>query len=441
MNILLVGMNHRSAPIHLREQLAFSREGVSTALMLFQQRYPSSEAAILSTCNRVEMMVVSPDEHPNIDDMVSFIAQARDLPVRDFKPYLYQYQGEQAVRHLFRVAASLDSMVVGEYQIVNQLKAAYAQTSEQGTTGRVLNRLFHCAFSVSKRIRTETEIAARKVSIPSIAVDVAQSIFSDLTDKRVLVIGAGEMAQLICQYLRKANAHQFVVTSRTLKNASTLAQACQGQAVAYSELDAQLSQADLVITATSCPKAIITPERIREAQKQRQGRPMFIIDLAVPRNVDPAVERLNQVYVYDVDALGRIVAENQQHRESQLPLCEAILDAEIAAFATWLEQTRSTSMIERVFTDARQLRDVEIARLMSCCPDLNPAQRQAVNQLADRLINKLMHPCVMTMRKHGQSGPVAILADAIHEVTVKACQTWSNWRPANSAPTGGAPKQ
>ncbi|MEX0777327.1 MAG: glutamyl-tRNA reductase [Phycisphaeraceae bacterium] len=428
MNIHLIGMNHRTAPIDVREQLAFSREGVSTALMLFHQRYPRSEAAIVSTCNRVEMLVVSPDEHPNSDDLISFIAQARDLPVPQFKPHLYQYQGEQAVRHLFRVAASLDSMVVGEYQIVNQLKAAFAQTSEEGTTGRVLNRLFHSAFGVSKRIRSETQIAARKVSIPSIAVDVAQSIFSDLSDKRVLVVGAGEMAQLICTHLRKAQARQFVVTSRTLNNARTLAQACQGQAVPYSELDAQLAQADLVIAATSCPKPIITTARIREAQKHRHGRPMFVIDLAVPRNVEPEVERVNQVYVYDVDALGRIAAENQQHRQAQLPLCETILDEEIAAFQTWLQQTASTPMIEQVFTDARQLRDVEIARLLAACPDLTEQERKAVNQLADRLINKLMHPCVVTMREHGQSSPVTMLADAIHDVTVKACQTWTSWR-------------
>ena len=204
VSILLIGLNHKTAPVELREQLAFSREGVSTALMLFRNHYPEAEAMILSTCNRVEMLVATDAAQPTAGQVVSFLAQARDLAVQTFRGHLYELVGEQAMRHVLRVAAGLDSMVVGEYQIVSQLKGAYAAASEQGTTGRVLNRLVHHALATSKRVRTETELGQRKVSVPSVAVEVAKQVFSDFADKRCLVVGAGEMAQLVCEHLREA---------------------------------------------------------------------------------------------------------------------------------------------------------------------------------------------------------------------------------------------
>ena len=207
--ILLIGLNHRTAPVDIREQLAFSREGVATALMLFRNQFPTSEAAIISTCNRVEMLIASDDEKPTIAEVLSFLAQVRDLPVNQFKMYLYTLSGEQACRHFFRVASGLDSMVLGENQIVNQIKQAYVIASEQGTTGRALNRMFHHAFEVSKRVRSETRIGEGKVSVPSAAVDVAHTIFDDFSSKQTLIVGAGEMAQLVAQYLRDSNVLQI----------------------------------------------------------------------------------------------------------------------------------------------------------------------------------------------------------------------------------------
>jgi glutamyl-tRNA reductase len=413
-------MNHRTAPIEVREQLAFSREGVSTALMLFRNQFPQSEVAILSTCNRVEVIVASEAEHPNVDDVVSFLAQARDIPVKSFRTYLYQFTDEQAIRHLFRVASGLDSMVVGEYQIIHQVKQAYTQAIEQGSTGRLLNRLFHHAFSVAKRVHSETDIASRKLSIPSVAVDVASNIFEDLTDKKVLVVGAGEMAQLICQHLRSAKAQHFTVTSRTLANARALADACDGDCVPYEQLDEQLAHADLVITAVSCPKAMITAQRIAAAQKLRRNELLFLIDLAVPRNVEADVEKLNGVYVYDVDALGKIVAENQQYRVSQMPLCEKILDHEIDSFEQWLGESRVRPLIEQIYADAQRLRDAELQHMFASCTDLTDQQRNAVTQLADRLIGKFMHPCATTLRTCRLSRHSAVLVDSLHQVTEKS---------------------
>ncbi len=417
MSILLIGLNHRTAPVEVREQIAFSREGSATALLLFRNHFPKAEAAIISTCNRVEILVASDGDSPSAADLISFIAQSRDLPVNAFKSYLYQLSGEQACRHFFRVASGLDSMVLGENQIVSQIKATFAQASEQGTTGRTLNRMFHHAFEVSKRVRSETQIGAGKLSMPSVAVDTARRIFDDFSTKRTLVVGAGEMSQLVCQHLRDANAQEFVVTTRNLTNAKSLADAFQAEAVPYDQLDNQLVHADIVITATACPMPIITPQRIKEAQKHRRGRLLFLIDLAVPRNVDPDCAKLDQVYVIDVDELGRMVAENQKLRIGQLECCERILDEEVAAFEQWLDSTKLNPLIEQMFRDARDLRDMELQRLFRKCPDLTNDQKQAVEQVVDRLVGKFMHPCVSTLRRHSSNS--ATLVGALHSAVTR----------------------
>src|SRR4051812_11117914 len=414
--ILLVGLNHRTAPVEVREQLAFSRDGIATALMLLRNQFPRCEAAIVSTCNRVEILVASDDEKPGVNDVLSFIAQSRDLPVNQFKQYLYTLSGEQACRHFFRVASGLDSMVLGESQIVNQIKQAYTAASEQGTTGRVLNRLFHHAFEVSKRVRSETSIGEGKVSVPSAAVDVAKKIFDDFSNKQTLIVGAGEMAQLVAQYLRDSNVQKFVVTTRTASNAKVLADACQAEAVPYEQLDEQLIHADIVITATACPMPILTVERIKEAQKYRRGRLLFFIDLAVPRNVDPAVAKLQNVYVYDNDTLGKMVAANQQQRTAQLTCCEEILDEEVGAFEQWLDSIKLNPLIEQMYQDAHDLRQFELQRLFRACPDFSDDQKKAVMQLVDRLVNKFMHPCVSTLRRQGAS---TMLAGELHAAATK----------------------
>jgi glutamyl-tRNA reductase len=420
VSILLIGLNHRTAPVEIREQLAFSRDGVATALMLLRNQFPGAEASILSTCNRVEILVATDQERPTAQDVISFIAQARDLPAASFKHYLYQFSDEQAIRHLFRVAAGLDSMVLGESQIVSQLKQAYAQASEQGTTGRVLNRLFHHAFEVGKRIRTDTDIAEGKLSVPSVAVDVARRIFADFSNKQTLVVGAGEMAQLVCQYLRDADCRKFTVTTRTLNNARALAEACDGNYVPFDQLDEQLAHADIVVTATACPLPILTLERVREIQKHRRGRHLFILDLAVPRNVSPEVATLEQVYVYDIDAIGRIVNENREHRTGQLAVCEKILDEEVAAFEHWIGQAKINPIIAQMFMDATKVRDAEVRRMFNRCPDLTHEQREEVMQLVDRLVGKFMHPCVVSVRQHHNGQTWKTLAGALHAASDEA---------------------
>jgi len=416
MSIRVIGLNHRTATVDVREQMAFSTEGAATGLMMFHNRFPQCEVVMLSTCNRLELYIASDGAEPTDDQVVRFLAEARDLPINAFAHCLYHYEGEQAVRHLFRVAAGLDSMVVGEYQIVGQLKQAYAAASEQGTTGRVINRLMHQAFAVAGRVRSETKVGERKVSVPSVAVEYARSIFDDFTQKKVLVIGAGEMAQLVCKHLRALDVRRFVVTSRTLANARALASACEGESVPYDQLDEQLADSDIVISAVRCPKVLLSADRVAAVQRKRRRRPLYLIDLAVPRNVAPEVGKIGQVYLQDIDRLGETVAANEQARLAEIESCESILDQEISQFEQWLAQRESAPMIAQMYKDANRLRDMELDWLDRSCPDLSADQRAAVSQLAERLIKKLMHPCATTLKQHAASGPSATLANSLHEM-------------------------
>jgi glutamyl-tRNA reductase len=414
MGLLLIGLNHRTAPVDVREQLAFSRDGAATALMLFHSHFPDAECTILSTCNRVELLVNSERDEVTANDVIGFLAQARDVAVTAFKPHLYILEGRQVIRHMFRVISGLDSMVVGEYQIVNQLKQAYQMAHEQQTAGAVLHRLFHHAFGVSKRLRTETYVGEGKVSIPSVAVEMVRQAVPDFASKRILMVGAGEMAQLTAQYLRDADAREFVVTTRTLTNARALAEACNGEAVPFAELDEQLVRADIVVTATACPSAILTVQRVRRAQERRNGRTLFLLDLAVPRNIEAEVGQLGGVRLHDVDGLGRIVDDNQRQRQREVEACEQIIEDEVDALEHWLAQSRIRPLIEQMYEDVRELAAIEVRATFRRCPDLSEAQKEAVEQLADRLVAKLMHPCVSTVRREALSESATHLAAAFH---------------------------
>ncbi len=418
MGIVVLGLNHRTAPVELREQLAFSREGAANALLLFRREFPNSEAAILSTCNRVEIVVNSGDGEASVPEILRFLAQVRNVPLIAFKSHVYQVEGRQAIRQVFRVISGLDSMVLGEYQIVNQLKQAYQTAHEQGTAGPVLHRLFHHAFGVSKRVRSETTIGDGKTSISSVAVDILRSTIPDFAARRILIVGAGEMAQLAAEHLRQANATQFVITTRSIQNARILAEACGGQAVPFDQLDAELINADIVITATTCPASILTRERVARAQQARGNRPLTLIDLAVPRNIDAEAGALPGVSLHDVDGLGQVVAENRRQRASQLDACEQIVDEEVDAFEKWIAESKVRPLIEQMFEDVRALAEIEVRALYRRCPDLSDKQRDAVEQLADRLVAKLMHPCVSAVRRQSMSESASMLAEAFHTTRI-----------------------
>ncbi|MFW6039059.1 MAG: glutamyl-tRNA reductase [bacterium] len=415
MSILIVGVNHRTAPVELREHLAFSRQGIATALLMFRRRHPETEAALLSTCNRVELIVAASSGCPSAETLVRFLAEAKNLSPGRFCPHLYQHCDQDAVRHLFRVTSGLDSMVVGENQIVNQVKQAYTLASEQNTAGPILNRLFHQAFAVSKQIRNDTRICEGHTSIAALAVETARRHLPETTAGRILVIGAGEMAQLVCEYLSKGKHLEFLVTSRTEMNARALAEACHGTAVSYAELDRHLAEADIVISATNCPTHIVTVDRVRSAQK-RQARPRLIVDLAVPRDVEPGVSRVADILVCDIDALGRQAARNHEQRANEMSKCERMLDDAVSAFDAWRLQSYAKPLIQQLYGDADTLADLEITRLLNRCSDLTESQRQAITETANRLVKKLMHPLVQTVRHHGDTEPTATFARTLRDM-------------------------
>jgi glutamyl-tRNA reductase len=400
MSILLLGLNHRTAPVEVRERLAFSREGAANALMLFRSQFPEAEAAIISTCNRVEILVSAADGALEARDVVAFVAKARDLAESSFAPHLYEFNGAAAVRHIFRVISGLDSIVVGECQVVNQVKQAYALAHEQGTCGPVLHRLFHHAFGVSKRTRGETRIAEGKLSVPSVAMDIVRHACPHPSELNVLVVGAGDMSQHACRYLAEAAVGRLVVVSRTLNNARSLAEACGGTAAPYAELDRHLGEADVVITATSCPTAILNVARVeRVAAGRTSARPLVLIDLSVPRNIEPAAGQVAGVKLYDIDSLVAVVAKTHKGRKSAVQACEGIIDEEVRAFERWIAEARVAPLIGQIFRDVRELADVEVRRLFDRCPEFSRDQRDEVAQLVVRLVGKLLHPCVSAIRE------------------------------------------
>jgi glutamyl-tRNA reductase len=401
MSILLLGLNHRTAPVEVRERLAFSREGVANALMLFRSQFPNAVAAIISTCNRVEILVsAAEDDACSARDVVAFLAKARDLAAASFAPHLYEFDGAAAVRHVFRVISGLDSIVVGECQVVNQVKQAYALAHEQGTCGPVLHRLFHHAFGVSKRTRGETRIAEGKLSVPSVAMDIVRRACPHPSELNVLVVGAGDMSQHACRYLAEAGVGRLVVISRTLNNARSLAEACGGVAAPYAELDRHLGEADVVITATSCPTAILNVARVeRVAAGRASERPLVLIDLSVPRNIEPAAGQVAGVKLYDIDSLVAVVSKTHKGRKSAVQACESIIVEEVRAFERWIAEARVAPLIGQIFRDVRELADVEVRRLFDRCPEFSGDQRDEVAQLVDRLVGKLLHPCVSAIRE------------------------------------------
>jgi glutamyl-tRNA reductase len=419
VSILLLGLNHRTAPVEVRERLAFSREGVANALALFRRAYPDAEAAIVSTCNRVELLVNADNGPPTAEHVTTFLARSRDLPADAFRPHLYEFAGDDAVRHVFRVISGLDSIVVGESQIVNQLKQAYGLAHEQGSVGPVLHRLFHHAFGVSKRTRGETPIGDGKLSVPSVALDIVRRACPHPASLSVMVVGAGDMARHACEYLMAQGVGRLFVTSRTFKNAGTLAAVCGGVAVPYAELDRYLGSVDVVVTATACPTPILTVERVRRATagvKRSDGPPLLVIDLSVPRNVEPAVVHLPCVTLYDIDALAGVVARNHRGRVAAVRACEAIIDQEVRAFDRWIDQSRVAPVIDQICRDVRELADVEVRRLFNRCRDLSAAQREEVAQLVDRLVAKLLHPCVSAIRQGTTEAAPVTLAKAFESM-------------------------
>jgi glutamyl-tRNA reductase len=401
MTIALAGISHKTAPVEVRELLAFTNEACADGLRRLVDGEVVQEGLIVSTCNRVEVLAtLNPERGEEGAARISnFLSEVRTIPAEIFRKHLYTHANMDAIRHLFRVTSSLDSMIVGEPQILGQVRRAYSLAVEAGTAGRVLHRLMHQAFHTAKRVRSETNIASNAVSVSYVAVELGRKIFGSLEDCKVLLVGAGEMAELAARHLKNAGASGLLVANRTFETAERLAAEIGAESIPYESLSSRLSEADIVICSTGAPDYVLTPEMARRARDKRRNRPIFFIDISVPRNIDPAVAEINNLFLFDVDDLEAVVASNMRERQSEAERAEAIIEMEAVRFEqslVSLEIGPKMGALRKEFQDTARR---EFARQRRQLGELTPEQECAIEALLISTVNKISHPVMMEMRR------------------------------------------
>jgi glutamyl-tRNA reductase len=391
MHLLLVGISHRTAPVELRERVDFQARDLSMALRALSERGSAREAVVVSTCNRAEMYVACEDAEPTRMDLVHFLSEYNQVPAGDIAPHVYDVVDMDAARHLFRVAAGLDSLVVGEPQILGQVKEAHTVASEARTSGPVLNRLFHASFAVGKRVRTETGLGSGAVSVSYAAVALAKKIFGDLNGRNVVVIGAGEMGKLTAIHLKSQNVRQITIVSRTMAHAARTAEAIGGAGAApWDELDAVLGAGDIVITATGAVNPILTKAHIESVMRPRRNRPLFIIDIALPRDVEAEAGEIEQVFLYNIDDLQATVRENLARRASEVDRAESIVDEEVQKFGAWFRSRGAIPTVVALRERFETIRRMELERLEFKMSSLPPEARARVDEITHLIVEKLL---------------------------------------------------
>ena len=402
MHIVIVGLSHKTAPVEIREKVAFAPTAMQEPLQQLQELPGVLEGLIVSTCNRVELYAVSKDPAAATIALRHFLADFHELSRNDLKEHLYDYSGEEAIHHLFRVASSLDSMVIGEPQILGQIKTAYGYAVEHQTAGLILNRFLHKAFSVAKRVRTETGIASNAVSVSFAAVELARKIFDRLDNKTVMIIGAGEMCELAARHFMSNGVPDVLVTNRTFERAEKLAAELKGKAVPFDRFTDDLVAVDIVLTSTGAPNFILGHRQMDEIIRRRKHKPMFLIDIAVPRDIDPRVNDVDNVYLYDVDDLQGVVQANLKERQKEARKAESIVEQEIGQFARWLENLDVKPTIISLRRKLDELRRQELEKTFGNLKDLTDKQRKSIEAMSNALLNKIMHKPIELL-KNGQN--------------------------------------
>jgi glutamyl-tRNA reductase len=413
MEIVVIGLNHKTAPIEIRECLAFQEEDLEKALGQAQALPSLRENMILSTCNRVEVYAVAPDPEPAIVALKTFLAQFHQFALKEFEGHLYVHSGEEAVQHVFRVASSLDSMVVGEPQILGQIKDAYETAIQRKTSGLILHRLLHNAFHVAKRVRTETRIGNSAVSVSSVAVELAQKIFETLEERVILLIGAGEMCELAAQHLLSGGVGKVLVTNRTYERAQNLAQKFRGDAIPFEEIHLGLMKADIVICATDARQYILEHGQVARIMKERKQRPIFFIDIADPRNIEPRVNDLENVYLYNIDHLQKVANDHIQDREMEARKAEAIVKEEVDNFVHWYRSLGFTPTIVALRKKFEEIRQKELGKTFSRLPGLSDQERNSLEALTSAIVNKILHSPLSFLKKMGEDHTSSVYLDAI----------------------------
>ena len=412
MQLALVGLSHKTAPVEIRERLAFSNDALRSALTSLVDRRRVNEAMILSTCNRVEVVAESPDDRLIRD----FICEFHQISHDSVSTHLYSYRNVEAIRHVFRVTASLDSMVIGEPQILGQVKEAFRIAMDAGTVGMHLSALMNRAFAVAKKVRSETGISQSAVSVSYAAVELARKIFGDLSGKTVMIIGASKMGELAAKHLRRAGASSVLVTNRTFERAVELAKVFEGAAVPFEHFTDHMTGADIVITSTGAPHFIIGKNLAEQVIHRRKNKPIFFIDIAVPRDIDPAVNQIDNAFLYDIDDLQQVIDANLKERFKEAMRAEQIVDDEVEAFCLKMQTRDVVPTIVQLRESLEKVRRDEIERNRRHLKDLSPEQQAAVDQITKSIVNKILHPPIEQLKQMAHDPQGADLADLIRKI-------------------------
>ncbi len=404
MALVILGLNHNTAPVEVREKLAFNQKHLEEAAEQIFARIPEiDEKVILSTCNRVEIYAHVENAEKGMQALKNFLYRYHELEAGSLEPYFYSYAHEEAVEHLFKVSSSLDSMVMGEPQILGQVKDAYQNARKVKATGRILNQLFEKAFSVAKRVRTETAVAESAVSISYAAVELAEKIFGTLEGRTVLLIGAGEMIELAGKHLVNQGVKTILVANHHYERAANLAVKLGGSAVPFEQFPEEFADADIVLSSTAAPHYVIKYDMVEKAMRARTGRPVFFIDIAVPRDIEPSINDIPNVFLYDIDDLAKVVETNRMEREKEAAKAMQIIQAEVSRFSDWLDQLEMEPMIVALRQKALEIKDRELQKTFSRL-NLDEKQREAVNAMASSIVNKILHDPTLQLKRHAVKG-------------------------------------
>ena len=416
VNLILVGVNHKTTPVEIREKLAFTKGKIEESVDRLFNFPDIIEHTILSTCNRVEIYARANCQDSAIKAIKQFICDFHEVSPVELEDHFYSYRNEEAVEHLFRVSSSLDSMILGEAQILGQVKDAYSLAKDLRSTGLVLNQLFEKAFSIAKKVREETGIAERSVSISSAAVELAQKIFDDLENRTVMLVGTGEMAELAAKHLISYGVKTVYVTSRTYDRAVNLARTLNGSALDFEAFKNELHRADIVITSTSAPNFIIKKEMVEKAIHERKNKPIFFIDIAVPRDIEPDVNDLENIYLYDIDDLHVVVSANMKEREKEAENAMNFISQEVTKFNNWVGTLDAVPTIVEIRKKAENIRKQEIEKTLKKISHLSEDDKKLLRQMSSSMVNKILHKPTIKLKQKTQSEDGHVYLKAIRHL-------------------------
>ncbi|MDX1764070.1 MAG: glutamyl-tRNA reductase [bacterium] len=415
MAIVLVGLSHKTAPVELREKVCMPDVALPEQLdKVRSDEIP--ECLIVATCNRVEVLAQCSHAAGGIAKIKEYLTSGSNVSLSEVDSHFYSLEGDKAVQHIFRVASSLDSMMVGEPQILGQIKNAYTVASEEGATGVILNRLMHKAFSTAKRVKTETRIARYAVSISYAAVELAKKIFDDLSEKTVMLVGAGEMSELAARHLMDNGAKRLLVTNRTYSRAVELAEEYSGSAIRFEDFTDSLIRTDIIISSTGASNYILSHKQVKEVLHERRNKPMFLIDIAVPRDLDPEINKLRNVYLYDIDDLQAVVNTNIQERQKEAEKADEIVLQEVEAFSRWMSSLDVTPMIVLLRERLEQIRQEELKRTLPRLNGISDKERKAIDAMAAAIVNKILHGPLKALKSDQNRDNRDVLIEVIREI-------------------------